>query len=106
VATRRLGRDRRKAQGGETRYSAIREAVASGHGIGKSALIAWLIKWSLDTFEDTKVVVTANTEKQLQTKTWPELAKWHRLSITSPLVHVHGHVVVLDGRGARQDVAR
>jgi hypothetical protein len=41
------------------------------------------IKWALDTRRDTKVVVTANTEKQLQTKTWPELAKWHRLSITA-----------------------
>ena len=60
----------------------IREATCSGHGIGKSALVAWLVKWALDTFDDAKVVVTANTEKQLQTKTWPELAKWHHLSIT------------------------
>lgn len=60
----------------------IREATASGHGIGKSALVAWIVKWALDTHEDTKVVVTANTEKQLATKTWPEVAKWHRLSLT------------------------
>ena len=26
---------------------------------------------------DTRGVVTANTEGQLRTKTWPELAKWH-----------------------------
>jgi hypothetical protein len=62
---------------------AIRVARSSGHGIGKSALVAWIVKWALDTFEDTKVVVTANTEKQLLTKTWPELAKWHRLSMTA-----------------------
>jgi hypothetical protein len=61
----------------------IREATCSGHGPGKSAFVAWLVKWGLDTRRDTKVVVTANTEKQLQTKTWPELAKWHRLSITA-----------------------
>jgi hypothetical protein len=61
----------------------IRDATASGHGIGKSALVAWLVKWALDTHEDTKCVVTANTEKQLVTKTWPEVAKWHRLSLTS-----------------------
>lgn len=60
----------------------IREAVASGHGIGKSALVAWLIKWSMDTREDTRGVVTANTETQLRTKTWPEVGKWHRLSLT------------------------
>lgn len=60
---------------------AIQIAVASGHGIGKSALVAWLILWALCTFEDTRGVVTANTENQLKTKTWAELAKWHRLLI-------------------------
>ncbi|MBO1929893.1 hypothetical protein J4731_23270 [Providencia rettgeri] len=41
-----------------------------------------IIKWGMDTCEDCKVVVTANTENQLRTKTWPEIAKWQRLSIT------------------------
>lgn len=58
---------------------AIRIAVASGHGIGKSALVAWIILWAMSTVVDTKGVVTANTEAQLKTKTWSELAKWHRL---------------------------
>jgi hypothetical protein len=60
----------------------IREAVASGHGIGKSALVAWLVKWAFDTRENTRGVVTASTDNQLRTKTWPEVAKWHRLSLT------------------------
>jgi len=60
---------------------AIQVAIASGHDIGKSALVAWLILWAMSTREDTRGVVTANTESQLRTKTWPELAKWHRLSI-------------------------
>lgn len=60
---------------------AIQEAVASGHGIGKSCIVAWIILWAISTFEDTKGVVTANTETQLKTKTWAELAKWHRLCI-------------------------
>lgn len=60
---------------------AIQIAVASGHGIGKSALVAWLILWALSTFEDTRGIVTANTETQLKTKTWAELAKWYRLFI-------------------------
>lgn len=60
----------------------IQEAVASGHGVGKSALVSWLIKWAMDTFQDTRCVVTANTQTQLLTKTWPELAKWHRMSLT------------------------
>ncbi len=57
----------------------IREATASGHGIGKSALVAWIILWGVSTFEDTRGVVTANTEKQLSTKTWVELSKWFHL---------------------------
>jgi hypothetical protein len=60
---------------------ATRLAVASGHGIGKSALVAWIILWAMSTVEDTRGVVTANTDGQLRTKTWPELAKWHRLAI-------------------------
>ena len=59
----------------------VREAVASGHGIGKSALVAWLILWAIGTHPNTRGVVTANTETQLRTKTWPELAKWYQLWI-------------------------
>lgn len=66
---------------------AIQIAVASGHGIGKSALVAWIILWAISTMEDTKGVVTANTENQLKTKTWAELAKWHRLFIGKDLFH-------------------
>lgn len=61
---------------------AIRLARTSGHGIGKSALVAWLILWGMSTFEDTVGVVTANTETQLKTKTWVQLAKWYRMCIT------------------------
>jgi hypothetical protein len=60
---------------------AVRQAVASGHGVGKSALVAWIILWALSTRRDTRGVVTANTEGQLRTKTWPELAKWHALAV-------------------------
>lgn len=65
--------------------SAIQIAVRSGHNIGKSALVCWLILWAISTREDTKGVVTANTEKQLRLKLWKELAKWHRLFIAKPL---------------------
>ncbi len=64
---------------------AIQIARTSGHGIGKSALVAWIILWAISTFEDTKGVVTANTENQLKTKTWAEVAKWHRLFIARDL---------------------
>lgn len=73
------------ARGEDVEASPILEATTSGHGIGKSALVSWLIDWGMSTVEDTKGVVTANTENQLKTKTWAELAKWHRLSITREL---------------------
>lgn len=64
-----------------TMQRAIQIARTSGHGIGKSACVSWIILWAISTYEDTKGVVTANTENQLKTKTWAELAKWHRLFI-------------------------
>jgi hypothetical protein len=67
----------------KTLEEAVQIAIASGHGIGKTALVAWIIKWALDTFPDTRGKVTANTAMQLSVTTWAELAKWHRLSITS-----------------------
>lgn len=71
-----------KLKDGRDALSSIQEAVASGHGVGKSALVAWIILWAMSTFPDCKGVVTANTENQLKTKTWAELAKWHRLCLT------------------------
>lgn len=60
---------------------AIKLAVTSGHGVGKSALVSWITWWAFSTFPGTRGVITANTENQLKTKTWVEIAKWHRLFI-------------------------
>lgn len=67
----------------ETRYQPLQIAVASGHGIGKSALIAMIMEWAQSTCEDCKIVVTAGTGVQLSTKTVPEVQKWFRLAINS-----------------------
>src|SRR3990167_1615475 len=56
-------------------------AVASGHGIGKSCFVAWLILFFMSVRPRCRGVVTANTGEQLETKTWPELSKWHRMAI-------------------------
>lgn len=72
-------------EGLKTPDQVIREAVASGHGIGKSAMVAWIILWAISTHEDTKGVVTANTDTQLKTKTWAELAKWYYLFVARDL---------------------
>lgn len=72
-------------QGLITVDEAIRLAVTSGHGVGKSALVSWIILWAMSTMPDTIGVVTANTENQLRTKTWVQLAKWYRLCISRSL---------------------
>lgn len=59
----------------------VQVAVSSGHGIGKTALVAMLLLWAISTIPDCKGVVTANTATQLSTKTWAELAKWHSMCI-------------------------
>ena len=68
-----------------TPEQAILEAVTSGHGVGKSALVSWIVWWAFSTFKGTRGVVTANTENQLKTKTWVEITKWHRLFIARHL---------------------
>lgn len=68
-----------------TTQTAIRIAVSSGHGIGKSALVAWIILWSITTYPDSRAVVTANTDSQLKSKTWPEVQKWFNKFILKDL---------------------
>src|SRR5690348_2207270 len=68
---------------GPDRFKVLRIAIASGNGIGKSCLISMLTSWALDTCPDARVTITANTEPQLRTKTWPEVTKWKKLAITA-----------------------
>jgi hypothetical protein len=58
----------------------IQIAVSSGHGIGKTAEIAWILRWFSSTRPNPQIITTANTQAQLSGKTWRELAKWHNLS--------------------------
>ena len=67
----------------ETRYEPLMIGIASGHGIGKSSEISMIMHWAMSTCVDCKVVVTANTDSQLKTKTWPEVTKWFRMAINS-----------------------
>jgi hypothetical protein len=58
---------------------AIQIAVASGHGIGKTALVCWIVLWGMTTAGDTRGIVTASTESMLTTRLRAELRKWFRL---------------------------
>ena len=66
-------------------YMPIRACITSGHGIGKSMAVSCLNLWAFSTLDGTRGVLTAGTETQLKTKTWVEMAKWHRLFIASQL---------------------
>ena len=73
-----------RAFDGHIPVSPIRRAVASGHGISKSALTAWIVLWLMSTRPDSRGTVTANTYVQLETKTWAAIQKWHKLCLTAP----------------------
>lgn len=62
-------------------------AVASGHGIGKTALIAWIIIWFIVTREHPEIIVTAGKQEQLSGKTWREVAKWVKMCICGHWLH-------------------
>ena len=55
-----------------------RVAIRSGHGVGKSAFIAWLVLWFLVTRGNARIPCTAPTRHQLQDILWSEIAKWRR----------------------------
>lgn len=78
-----LGESVRARMDGTLDVGAIQIAVASGHGTGKTALVAWIITWFMSTRSDPAIVVTANTLGQLTGKTWRELSKWHRMMINA-----------------------
>jgi hypothetical protein len=78
-----LGRDvTRNGFGGSVPVAPIRRAVSSGHGIGKSVMVAWIVDWIMSTRPHAQGTVTANTFTQLQTKTWAAIQRWTRLCLT------------------------
>ena len=78
-----LGREvRARAFDGIHAVSPLRMATASGHGIGKSTLVAWIVDWIMSTRPDCQGTITANTYTQLETKTWAAIQKWTRLCVT------------------------
>lgn len=55
-----------------------RVSIRSGHGVGKTSLLSWLILHFLGTRKEVKIPCTAGTATQLQDILWPEIAKWVR----------------------------
>lgn len=57
---------------------AIRIAIASGHGVGKSALSSWITLWAMSTSSDCRGLITASSESMLMTRFRAELRTWFR----------------------------
>ncbi len=57
-----------------------RGCVRGPHGLGKSAMAAWIVLWFALTRDgqDWKVVTTASVWRQLSVYLWPEIHKWSR----------------------------
>src|SRR5262249_19790964 len=73
---------RKRGFDGHTPVQPIRMTTASGHGVGKSVLCAWLVLWIMSTRPGAKGTVAANTFIQLKTKTWATLQTWVTRCIT------------------------
>ena len=72
-----------KQNNGKVDFDTLREAVASGRGIGKSALVSWLVIWMLTTRIGSTTIVSANSESQLRKVTWAEITKWLAMGLNS-----------------------
>lgn len=58
-----------------------RSAYSSGRGPGKSALFGMAAHWHMSTRIGAPCIVTANTETQLRSKTFPEFGVWFGAAI-------------------------
>jgi len=74
---------------GVTAVDPMRFATCSGHGIGKSTLVAWLIMFIMSTRPYCRGKLTANTGDQLHSTTWSELAKWKNKAVTGHWFRMH-----------------
>ena len=72
-----------KTNRGKIDFDTLREAISSGRGIGKSALVSWLTIWMLSTRIGSTTIISANSEAQLRSVTWAEITKWLAMSLNS-----------------------
>jgi hypothetical protein len=72
-----------KQNNGKLDFDTFRMATSSGRGIGKSALVSWLVIWMLSTRIGSTTIVSANSESQLRSVTWAEITKWLAMSLNS-----------------------
>lgn len=57
-------------------HTSPRHSIRSGHGCGKTMMIASLAIWFALCHYDAKCVITGASQDQLRDNVWPELRKW------------------------------
>lgn len=72
-----------KQNNGKVDFDTFRMATSSGRGIGKSALVSWLVLWMLSTRIGSTTIVSANSEAQLRSVTWAEITKWLSMAMNT-----------------------
>jgi hypothetical protein len=75
--------DHVKQNNGKIDFDTLRMATSSGRGIGKSALVSWLVIWMLTTRIGSTTIVSANSEAQLRSITWAEITKWLSMALNN-----------------------
>lgn len=75
----------------------IREAISSGHGIGKSALFAWIVDWIMSTRPHCHGTVTAGTNDQLEKKTWAAVREWTKRCLTNHWFTINSVIMYRNG---------
>ncbi len=78
---------------GQDPVPTVKMAISSGVGPGKTALMAWIVHWLMDTRPDCKCRLTANTVTQLDTVTWAEVTKWGTLKLTANRWKITGEMM-------------
>ena len=91
---------RDRGYNGKDSVAPIRKAIASGNGVGKTALFAWLVDWLMSTRADTRGTVTANTSDQLEKKTWAAVREWTRRCRTGHWFEINNNIMYRKGRRA------
>jgi hypothetical protein len=75
----------------------IRIAISSGHGVGKSSLMAWLVDWIMSTRPRCQGTITANTFDQLEQRTWAAVQRWTKLCVTASWFEVNSRIMYRHG---------
>ncbi len=78
----------------------IRMGASTGHGVGKTALVGMVVNWLMSTRPDMRGTITANTNDQLEKKTWAGIREWTERCITRHWFEINSQIMYRIGERA------